>query len=360
MPEELHQDHEFKSTGPRTPEGKARSSQNARTHGCTSRKLILPGESVEEYELVFSEWVSDFQPAAPIAMELVEQTAQAHWLFLRVQKQWDAFEVSSSLNPREWSDADWKMREKLGRYRTTAERSFHRALTAIEARRKSRMAEFYQEARLEQAAQRIQLMLVQRREQGRLAAERFAFQQAEAERRAAERKEERAERKKNAVNGTAAAKRKKKGGFGVAEQWVEVRVTEGVTTTEFIPSNEELLKEIAKKIDQGEDEPAMVYRRMNFPDGVPPEYGWTNLHDMATCELNAAGKWCEGCARFLHGGHGIQRMTFQTWQEVIAREAAREDGHAGPTGVGNLPRPKERGGEVSFEEMREWVGEGAE
>ena len=53
-------------------------------------------------------------------------------------------------------------------------------------------------------------------------------------------------------------------------------------------------------------------------------------------------------------------MTFRTWQEVIAREAERGDGHAGPTGVGNLPRPKERGGEVSFAEMRGWVGEGVE
>ncbi len=51
-------------------------------------------------------------------------------------------------------------------------------------------------------------------------------------------------------------------------------------------------------------------------------------------------------------------MTFATWKEVIAREAERGDGHAGPTGVGNLPRPKERGGDVAFAEMLELVGEG--
>jgi hypothetical protein len=37
-------------------------------------------------------------------------------------------------------------------------------------------------------------------------------------------------------------------------------------------------------------------------------------------------------------------MTVDTWLEVIEREAARGMGHVGPTGVGNLPRPKERGG----------------
>jgi len=87
MPEELHQDQEFKSTGPRTPEGKARSSQNARTHGCTSRKLLLPEESAEEYAALRGDWLADFAPAAPTALELVEQTAQAHWLYLRVLKQ---------------------------------------------------------------------------------------------------------------------------------------------------------------------------------------------------------------------------------------------------------------------------------
>ena len=32
-----------------------------------------------------------------------------------------------------------------------------------------------------------------------------------------------------------------------------------------------------------------------------------------------------------------------TWLEVIEREKLRTDGHIGPTGVGNLPRPKEQG-----------------
>ena len=32
-----------------------------------------------------------------------------------------------------------------------------------------------------------------------------------------------------------------------------------------------------------------------------------------------------------------------TWLAVIEREKLRKDGHMGPTGVGNLPRPKEQG-----------------
>ena len=37
------------STGPRTPEGKARSSQNARKHGLFARDTLLPDENPEEF-----------------------------------------------------------------------------------------------------------------------------------------------------------------------------------------------------------------------------------------------------------------------------------------------------------------------
>ena len=41
---------------------------------------------------------------------------------------------------------------------------------------------------------------------------------------------------------------------------------------------------------------------------------------------------------------------------MVEREKEVPGQHAGPTGVGNLPTPKERGGDVPFAEMKEWVG----
>ncbi|MBL8223542.1 MAG: hypothetical protein JNL62_30200, partial [Bryobacterales bacterium] len=38
-----------KSTGPRTPEGKQRSSENAVKHGIYTSSIVLPGESAEEF-----------------------------------------------------------------------------------------------------------------------------------------------------------------------------------------------------------------------------------------------------------------------------------------------------------------------
>ena len=357
------------STGPRTPEGKARSSQNARTHGCTSRTLILPGERQEDYDLLVADWLHDYAPQVATAYELVVQTAQAHWFYLRVLGQCDRAEQEwANQNPLEWDEQEWKTRERLGRYRTTAERSFHRALTAIEARRKSRLAECAQEEAAQQRAQRIELGHLARMERLRLAEEKEQRQEAERAARREERRLEReAKREREAAKEAAkkeAAKQKpvavgkkpKKEPFGVVEQWLEVSVTEGVTRTEYFPPNEELLDEIREAREKGQAEPQMVYRRMNFPDGVPVEYGWANLHRKETCEQTQAGGWCARCQVEERGGCGIQRMTYETWLEVIEREKETPGQHAGPTGMGNLPTPKERGGEWSLAEMREkWV-----
>ncbi|MDQ2842167.1 MAG: hypothetical protein M3Y72_14230 [Acidobacteriota bacterium] len=107
------------------------------------------------------------------------------------------------------------------------------------------------------------------------------------------------------------------------EQWIEVRIRDGKTVTRLYPPNEKLIKDGQKMLPP----PEFVYRRLNFPDGVPHEYDWTGIPE----EQRALG----GC--------GLQRMTVETWLDVIDREKLLEDGHVGPTGVGNLPRPQEHG-----------------
>lgn len=117
---------------------------------------------------------------------------------------------------------------------------------------------------------------------------------------------------------------KKRAKISVVEQWIEVRIVDGKTVTTLYPSNQQLVSD-GKKMQPG---PTMVYRRFHFPDGVPPEYFWTCPDDPERRTL---------------GGCGIQRMTVDVWLKLITQEANNEEGHLGPTGVGNLPRPKERG-----------------
>ena len=51
-----------KSTGPRTEQGKAASSQNALKHGLLARDAVLPGEDPADYEAQIAALEADIQP----------------------------------------------------------------------------------------------------------------------------------------------------------------------------------------------------------------------------------------------------------------------------------------------------------
>ena len=73
-----------KSTGPKTAEGKAISSQNGLTHGLTSRKCpILPGENEEEYRELQDALTRDLKPRGAMQRELVEDLVQTRWKIRR-------------------------------------------------------------------------------------------------------------------------------------------------------------------------------------------------------------------------------------------------------------------------------------
>src|SRR5438034_2462146 len=74
-----------KSTGPKTAEGKARSSQNGLTHGLTSRKCpILPGENEEQYRELQDALTRDLKPRGAMQRELVEDLVQTRWKIRRI------------------------------------------------------------------------------------------------------------------------------------------------------------------------------------------------------------------------------------------------------------------------------------
>lgn len=67
------------STGPRSAEGKAVAATNARRHGLFSGELILPGESVEDYQLLLDELQRDWRPVGITEQLLVERLAVSFW-----------------------------------------------------------------------------------------------------------------------------------------------------------------------------------------------------------------------------------------------------------------------------------------
>jgi hypothetical protein len=70
--------------GPRTPEGKARSSMNALTHGLTSRNPVLPSEDPAAYQQHCKQFHDEYQPATATEVQLVRDLADTSWRLNRI------------------------------------------------------------------------------------------------------------------------------------------------------------------------------------------------------------------------------------------------------------------------------------
>ena len=351
--------------GPRTEAGKARSSRNAIRHGCCSNTLILEGESREEFRQLLDSWMYDYNPTNSVLVELVRQVVIAQWLLIRKRGRYNQNEhrtEKEESNCLNWTEEHHKDMERFGRYMRQAERQFSNALANLERVRGRSFREGMQLQKAQERAAAIEMKRAAALDQERAAVierERAAVIERE---RAATIEQERAaafpaERKKPAAppqatnskedpsQPPASATRsqtlfqgqnnpKKKRKIQLLEQWVEVTIEDGQTVTRLFPSNKNLIEHGKTLLPP----PELVYRRLNFPHGVPPEYEWTGLREKQ--------KPLGGC--------GIQRMTTDQWLDLIEREAPEiprpgyrssfAPQHIGPTGAGNLPRPKERGG----------------
>jgi hypothetical protein len=73
------------STGPRTEEGRQRSSMNATKHGLAGRTVLLPREDPEKYAAFVKEIVDSWQPANPKERELAQLVADQQWRLRRIR-----------------------------------------------------------------------------------------------------------------------------------------------------------------------------------------------------------------------------------------------------------------------------------
>jgi hypothetical protein len=72
------------STGPRTPDGKQRSSLNALRHGLTSRNALLPSEDPAAYQAHMQRYIDELQPHGALEEQLVQSLASAAWRLNRI------------------------------------------------------------------------------------------------------------------------------------------------------------------------------------------------------------------------------------------------------------------------------------
>ena len=95
--------HPSKSTGPRTPEGKAISSHNATRHGLTGRVVVLPSEDMNVYNAFCKDLMADLAPETPLERQYAQTFCDIQWRLNRARSYEDGllalahFEHSDSM-----------------------------------------------------------------------------------------------------------------------------------------------------------------------------------------------------------------------------------------------------------------------
>jgi hypothetical protein len=74
-----NQENAKKSTGPKTVEGKQRSSMNAMIHGVFTRIPVLPGEDKEYFKAIADDIYNTYKPEDVMEVILVERIIVAYF-----------------------------------------------------------------------------------------------------------------------------------------------------------------------------------------------------------------------------------------------------------------------------------------
>ncbi|MBX7500021.1 hypothetical protein K3181_01025 [Qipengyuania sp. YG27] len=69
----------LRSTGPRSPEGRDRSSRNAQSHGVLSERVTTDGEGGDLYRQMLSELIAEYAPRSETEHLLVQRLANLFW-----------------------------------------------------------------------------------------------------------------------------------------------------------------------------------------------------------------------------------------------------------------------------------------
>ena len=74
-----------KSTGPRTPQGKAVVSQNAVKHGLSANQIVIKSEDQAEFDLHRSQIIDEWAPSTPTESFLAERIVSTSWKLKRIE-----------------------------------------------------------------------------------------------------------------------------------------------------------------------------------------------------------------------------------------------------------------------------------
>ena len=122
------------STGPRTPAGKARSSQNSRKHGLTASDLVIGPEDREEFDQLLQQFRNDVAPQGALQLTLFHQLVAAAWNLRRIRRMETEICSRASTYTELLDDDELQTKlDRLARHSSRIERTFHRCLKELKA-----------------------------------------------------------------------------------------------------------------------------------------------------------------------------------------------------------------------------------
>jgi len=132
-----------KSTGPRTPEGKATVSLNALQHGLRARRTVIPGENDEAFAQLCASLEAEWQPSTPTERALVEQMATTQWILARLaRRECEAFAKFMAVDLLgDFAQKLMPLIERFSAQKARLERSFSRTLHDLEHLQQQRRRE---------------------------------------------------------------------------------------------------------------------------------------------------------------------------------------------------------------------------
>jgi hypothetical protein len=157
------------STGPVTDAGKAIASRNALSHGLTSSKVLLPGDSQEEYDAFATDHIRVYMPGDLTERALVDKIVASNWRFRHALETEAAFIGAAATHILEQEPAlsrteaeariflDKALSRQLSlimRYKRSIERTGEKALAELRRLQKIRSQEELMKRQLESLTER--------------------------------------------------------------------------------------------------------------------------------------------------------------------------------------------------------------
>lgn len=127
-----------RATGPVTEAGKARSAQNARTHGFTAKSVNISAEERAAFDHMSADLRAEIRPAGCLEEEIFHRILSHTWNLRRIE----TFEMIllAEFDPLAETDLHAAKLDRCARYRRDLERSLYRAIAELRKLQTERVA----------------------------------------------------------------------------------------------------------------------------------------------------------------------------------------------------------------------------